>query len=166
MATLTSIAAIGKNYELGRNNQLIWRFKDDMKFFRANTIGKTIVMGRKTFESLPGLLSGRKHIVLTHQDISIPDVCVLHHLDEALAMFSNMQGEVMIIGGASVYLMMMPYVDKMLLTEIDDTCDEADAFFPKFSSLDWDREVVGDGYENNTYFRHVKYCRKLVKEVK
>ena len=63
------IAAVGKNRELGKNNDLIWHLHEDMKFFKENTMGKPIVMGKKTLDSLPKLLPGRKHLVLTHQDI-------------------------------------------------------------------------------------------------
>ena len=67
MKNVTMIAAVGKNLELGRNNDLIWRFKEDMKFFREQTMGKPMVMGYNTFLSLPGILPGRKHIVLSFQ---------------------------------------------------------------------------------------------------
>ena len=72
--SLSIIAAIGKNNELGKDNDLLWRFPEDMKFFRETTMGHKIVMGRKTFESLPKLLPGRGHIVLTRQDLEIPNV--------------------------------------------------------------------------------------------
>ena len=70
---ITIIAAIGKNRELGKDNKLIWRIKEDMQFFKDNTIGKPIVMGRKTYESLPNKLPNRKHIILTSKNLSLDD---------------------------------------------------------------------------------------------
>ena len=82
---ITIIAAIGKNRELGKDNQLIWRIKEDMMFFKENTMGKPIVMGRKTFESLPKKLPNRKHIILTSKNLSLDeDIIVCHSLEEVL----------------------------------------------------------------------------------
>ena len=135
MNNLTIIAAIGKNNELGYKNGLIWRLKEDMKFFKENTIGKPIVMGRKTLESLPKLLPNRTHIVLTHQDIVIPGVIIIHSKEELFNLIKD--EEVMIIGGESIYKMFIDDVDKMLLTEIDKEYKDADAYFPEFNKDNW-----------------------------
>ena len=95
MKNITMIAAIGKNRELGKNNDLIWHLKEDMKFFKDQTMGKPIVMGRKTFESLPKLLPGRKHIILTKQKLDVPEeVLLFHNKEDVLDYIKSYQEEV------------------------------------------------------------------------
>ena len=162
MGKITLIAAIGKELELGYNNDLIWRIPEDLKFFRENTMGKSIVMGINTFNSLPKLLPGRKHSVLTHKDVVFDSsVMVLHSLDELLKYIDSLDEEVMIIGGAQIYSLMIDYADKMLLTEIDDSC-KASVYFPMFSALDWDRELISSHKYEDTNYSHVVYSRKKV----
>jgi len=158
MNNLTIIAAIGKNNELGYKNGLIWRLKEDMKFFKENTIGKPIVMGRKTLESLPKLLPNRTHIVLTHQDIEIPGVIIIHSKEELFQMLKK--EEIMIIGGESIYKMFIDDVDKMLLTEIDKEYKDADAYFPEFNKDNWNIKVLSRKVENNISYNHIEYTKK------
>lgn len=160
MNNMAMIAAVGKNRELGRNNQLIWKFHADMKFFREHTINKDIVMGRKTFDSLPGVLPKRKHIILTHNDLYIPGVIVFHKKEEVLKYADSLDHDIMIIGGESIYKLFIDNVDKMYLTEIDDVCKEADVFFPKFNKDEWYQNVIGNNEEDNIKFKHVEYIRK------
>lgn len=163
MDNITMIAAVGKNLELGRNNDLIWHFREDMKFFRKETMGKPIVMGMRTLESLPKLLPGRKHIVLTSKNPSLPeDVVIVHSIDELLESIKDYP-EVMVIGGASVYKQLLEYSDKLILTEIDAEAD-ADVFFPKFNVEDWDSVIVGENEENNIKYKHLVYTRKINKK--
>lgn len=163
MNNLFIIAAIGKNNELGKNNNLIWRLHEDMHFFKEHTIGKDIVMGRKTFESLPGLLPKRKHIVLTKSNISIPKVLIFHNKEDILYYASKQQNEIAIIGGSSIYKLFIDDVDKMLLTEIDDTCKDADVFFPEFNQDEWYKTILSEKEENNIKYKHTEYIRKLTK---
>ena len=159
MKNITMIAAVGRNLELGKNNDLIWHLKEDMKFFKQQTMGKPVVMGYKTLESLPKLLPGRKHIVLTSRNLELDSaILVVHSIDELLEKVSEYP-EVMIIGGASVYKQLLPYSDKMFLTEIDANAD-ADAYFPFFDSDDWDREVLSEQKENDISYKHLVYKRK------
>lgn len=157
---LTCIAAIGKNRELGKDNQLIWHLPRDLKFFRVTTTGHSIVMGRKTFESLPGLLPGRHHIVITR---SIPafqsEVEVFSSVESFLNKYRNKEEEIFVIGGASIYAQLLPYCDRLLLTEIDDSYD-ADVFFPEFDKSLYERTVLSDITENNTHYQHVEYRKK------
>ena len=126
---ITLIAAVGKNLELGKDNTLIWSIPEDLKFFRDNTIGKTIVMGMNTLKSLPKLLPNRKHVVLTRKNVELdPSIVVVHSIDELLSYIESIDEEVMIIGGAQIYSQMIGYASKMLLTEIDDSRD-ADVIF-------------------------------------
>ena len=149
MKNITMIAAVGKNLELGRKNDLIWRFKEDMKFFREQTMGKPMVMGYNTFLSLPGLLPGRKHIVLSFEKIDLgKDVEVVTSMDELLDKIVEYP-EVMIIGGASIYKQMLEYSNKLILTEVDAEAKDADVYFPKFNKKDWTKEVLSEQEEND-----------------
>ena len=160
MKNITMIAAVGKNLELGRNNDLIWRFKEDMKFFREQTMGKPMVMGYNTFLSLPGLLPGRKHIVLSFEKIDLgKDVEVVTSMDELLDKIVEYP-EVMIIGGASIYKQMIEYSDKLILTEVDAEAKDADVYFPKFNKNDWEEELLSEQEENDIKFKHLVYTRK------
>ena len=162
MKNVTMIAAVGKNLELGKNNDLIWHFKEDMKFFKENTMGKPIVMGMNTLNSLPKLLPGRTHIVLTtKQNPSLDEqIVVVHTIDELLNYKEKYGKEVMIIGGASVYKQMLEYSDKLILTEIDAEEKDADVYFPEFNKENWNSEVVGTHEEKGTKFKHLVYTRK------
>ena len=159
MKNLTMIAAVGKNLELGKDNNLIWHLKDDLKFFRDQTMGKPIIMGIKTLESLPKLLPGRKHIVLTSRNLDLDkEIIVVHSIDELLDTIKDYE-EVMVIGGASIYKQLLDYSDKLILTEIDASAD-ADVYFPKFNKKDFNCEIIGENEENNIKYKHLIYTRK------
>ena len=159
MKNITMIAAVGRNLELGKDNDLIWHFREDMKFFKEKTMGKPVVMGYKTLESLPKLLPGRLNIVLTSRNLELnPAILVVHSIDELLEKVMDYP-EVMIIGGASVYKQMLPYSDKMYLTEIDAEA-EADAYFPSFDHDDWDGEILSEHQEKDVSYKHLVYTRK------
>ena len=160
MKNITMIAAIGKNLELGKNNDLIWHFKEDMKFFKKNTLGKPIIMGMKTFETLPKLLTDRKHIVLTRQNIKIENVIIMHSKKEVLNFIEEYKKEIMIIGGASIYEEFLDYADKLLLTEIEDEDKEADTYFPNFNKEEWNKKVLSKHIESNISYKHIQYTRK------
>lgn len=163
MNKITIIAAIGKNRELGYNNDLIWSIPEDLKFFRENTMGKYIVMGMNTLNSLPKLLPGRKHVVLTHREVKLDsDIIVVHSVEELLSFIDTLNEEVMIIGGASIYRQMMDYADKMVLTLIDKE-EMADVYFPEFSLDDWNSEVLSNHQYEDINYSHVIYTRKKVK---
>ena len=160
MKNITMIAAVGKNLELGRKNDLIWRFKEDMKFFKEQTMGKPMVMGYNTFLSLPGLLPGRKHIVLSFKKIDLgSDVEVVTSMDELLDSIIEYP-EVMIIGGASIYKQMLEYSNKLILTEVDAEAKDADVYFPKFNKKEWDSKLLSEQVEDNIKFKHLVYTRK------
>ncbi len=162
MKNVTLIAAIGKNNELGKNNNLIWRISEDLKFFKENTIGKPVVMGFNTLKSLPRRLKDRDYIVLTSKNIELYDNdIVVHSMDELLETISKIDKEVMVIGGASLYTQMIEYADKMLLTEIDAEDKEADCFFPSFIQDEWDKTIISSNVsEDNIKYKHLVYKRK------
>ena len=157
------IAAIGKNNELGKDNDLIWHLKEDMQFFRENTIGKPIIMGLNTFYSLPHLLKDRQHIILTHREIDEDNIFVFHDIYKLLSFIEYYKDEVMVIGGASIYSQFIEYANKMLLTEIDQEDKDADVFFPCFNEEEWNKTILKEVNENNINYNHVKYVRKLSK---
>ena len=156
---LVIIAAIGKNNELGKDNKLIWHLPGDLKFFKEKTIGKNIVMGRKTFESLPKMLPNRHHIVITTGNIDNSEVEVYHSIEDFLKDYSY-SGETYVIGGASIYNSLIDYVDVMYLTEINKECLDADSYFPDFDREGWRSEVIGNNTENDISYKHVLYKRR------
>lgn len=160
MNTLSIIAAIGKNNELGYKNDLIWHLPDDLKFFKEKTTGKTIVMGYNTFLSLPKLLPNRKHIVLSTDKLDIKDVTSFTNLDELIKFIKEIDEEVFIIGGASIYKQFINLVDKMYLTEVESEFKKADVYFPDFNKNEWERVELLENENNNIKFKHIEYRKK------
>lgn len=161
MDNIAMIAAIGKNLELGKNNNLIWHLKEDMNFFKEQTMHKPIIMGMNTYNSLPKLLPGRKHIVLTRQNPPLPkEVEIIHSIEDLIKYIKEYQKEVMIIGGASLYKQMLKYAKKLILTEIDQEDKAADAYFPNFNKEEWEREIISEHIEQNIQYKHLQYIRK------
>ena len=154
------IAAIGKNNELGKDNNLIWHLPNDLKFFKSTTTGKTIIMGRRTFESLPRMLPNRKHIVLSSSDNFPKEVTVYKTLEELLNDLKDREEEFFIIGGASIYKSFIEYSDKMYLTLVDAECKEADAYFPQFDENDWNQELLAENEDEGIKYKHVLYKKK------
>ncbi len=158
---ISMIAGIGKNNELGKNNQLLWHLPNDLRFFKQTTMGKPVVMGYNTFLSLPKMLPGRKHIVLCFDDVNLPeDVVLLKNIKDTLEYIESLDQEVFIIGGASIYKQFIDYSDKLYLTEIDREDKEADAYFPTFNKEEWDSEILGHNCDNGIEYQHVLYRRK------
>lgn len=156
------IAAIGENNELGMNNKLIWKLPKDLKFFKKTTMGKYVVMGRKTFESLPKSLPGRVMVVVSSKDLeSCCDVICYHDLVDALAALE--EKDVFIIGGASIYEQAIDVADTMYLTEVGATEYNADAYFPQFDKKEWNIEHLESGIDNGISYQRNKYVRKKVK---
>lgn len=161
MDNLILIGAIGKNGELGKNNKLIWYIPDDLKFFKETTINHTIVMGYNTFISLPKLLVKRKHIVLTHKNITFPDGVIKFSDKESVLKYAkNINEDVFIIGGASVYNEFINYSDKMILTEIDAEDKLADAYFSTFNKKEWNEFIIKENNYNGLNYKHTLYKRK------
>jgi dihydrofolate reductase len=133
------IAAVGRNLAIGKDNQLLWSLPEDMKFFKETTQGATVIMGRKTWESLPPRfrpLPGRRNLVITRQrDYQAPGAETFNDLLPALEVASS-DAAVFVIGGAELYALALPYAQRLVLTEVD-SAPEADAFFPAFSRDEW-----------------------------
>lgn len=135
---ISIIVAIAQNNAIGNGNKLLYWLPDDMKRFKTLTTGHTIIMGRKTFESLPkGALPNRRNIVLSRNPLALcPGAELCHNLDEALARCKN-DKEIFIIGGESVYREAIGLASKLYVTAIDDTPENADAFFPPIDPHKW-----------------------------
>lgn len=154
--SVSMIAAVGKNLELGKNNNLIWHFKEDMKFFKDTTMGHTVVMGRKTFESLPKALPGRKNIVISsNAEYQAQEATVVTSVEEALQIADN--EEIFVIGGGKIYAEFLPYADKLYLTEIDAECEDADTYFPQFNKSEYIKEIINYYDIDGVEFYHVVY---------
>lgn len=160
MNNVSMIAAIGENNELGKDNKLIWHLPNDLKFFKETTMGKDIIMGSNTFYSLPKLLPGRRHIVLTSKNIENNQILILHTKEELIEFLKQIKKEVMIIGGASVYTQLLEYADKLYLTEIESSKYDANAYFPKINYQEWEKEILGTNEDNGISYKHVLYKRK------
>lgn len=154
--SVSMIAAVGRNLELGKNNDLIWHFKEDMKFFKDTTMGHTVVMGRKTFESLPKALPGRKNIVISsNSEYQAQGATVVTSVDEALRIADN--EEIFVIGGGKIYSEFLLYADNLYLTEIDAECPDADTYFPQFNKSDYIKEIINYYDIDGVEFYHVVY---------
>lgn len=157
---ISIIAAVARNRAIGKDNKLLYWLPDDLKRFKALTTGHTIIMGRRTFESLPkGALPNRRNIVLSRTVHDFPGCDVYTSLDEALKHCSD-EEDIYIIGGANVYAQAIDRADRLCLTEIDDTPDGADAFFPEYCGWreTWREEHAVD--EKHAYrFAFVDYTK-------
>lgn len=162
---LTLIAAVARNGVIGRDNTLPWRLPEDLRHFKALTMGHPIIMGRKTFESLGRLLPGRTHIVVTRNaDWNAPGCLVAPSLEAAIARSAGCEGaqEVFIIGGADIYRQAIGIVHALQLTEIHSDV-AGDAYFPPLDEACWvlvgrERHTAAAGFD----FEFVTYARKTL----
>lgn len=163
---ISMIAAIGMNNELGKQGRLIWNIPKDLKYFREKTKGSIIVMGRKTFNSLPKILPDRKHIVLSkgnefNKEIN-NEVCLVKNKEELIKLCEEISQdkEIFIIGGASLYELFISIADKLYITHIEEVDIDADVFFPKIDEEKWEKKVLANDEDNNINFSFVEYMKK------
>lgn len=145
---VTIVVAVARNGAIGIGGDLAWRIKDDLKWFKKVTMGKPIVMGRKTFQSIGKALPGRDNIIITRaQDFTADGVFITHNLEDALllarecAVKSDAE-EIAVIGGGEIYAQSLPHVDKIYMTRVETEID-GDVFFPKLDSHEWDESRIG-----------------------
>lgn len=136
MKNLSMIAAVGKNLELGYKNQLLCHLPIDLKHFKEITSGHTVIMGDRTWESLPKKpLPNRRNIVVTLDDVTFTDCETVHSIEDALKLIEN-EEEAFIMGGATMYRLFLPYAEKLYLTRIQSSFT-ADVFFPTIKEDEW-----------------------------
>lgn len=157
------IVAVGKDGAIGKNGDLVWHIREDLKRFKSLTMGNPVIMGRKTWESLPKKpLPGRLNIVLSHNHGYVADgAVVVGTPEEALAKADT--HDVFIIGGAHIYEAFMPLATKIYLTEIDSVCPDADAFLAlPVDSEPWRVEEVSDPLTSSDgiVYKFVTYVKK------
>ena len=152
---ISMIAAMTEDRVIGVKNSLPWKLPNDMKWFREKTMGKPIVMGRKTFESFGAkALPGRTNIIITRDEsYQASDSVVVHSIDEALKAAGDVD-EVMIIGGASFYEQMLPKADRLYLTFVHAEL-EGDAWFPEINNSDWNKvEKINHKNDDKNRYAH------------
>lgn len=159
---ISIIAAIGKNGELGKNNNLIWHLPGDLQFFKEVTSNHTVIMGLNTFLSIGRPLPKRKNIVLTN-DLTKVDNDNIKKYDNIELLIQNEldnENENFIIGGATLYNYFYNLADKMYLTLIDDEDEGADTYFPMINPLEWKQTILKENKENGVCYKHVLFERK------
>lgn len=158
------IVALAENKGIGKNNDLLWYISEDLKRFKRLTTGHTIIMGKNTFNSLPkGALPNRRNMIITSKPQSIKNCktenCIVVDSIEAAIKACNPDEENFIIGGGSIYKQMLPYANRLYLTQVHENAD-ADIFFPDFSIDEWQETEREDHLEHNPPFSYVTLERK------
>ncbi len=160
---ISIIVATAENNAIGKDNDLIWYISDDLKRFKRLTTGHTILMGRKTYESLPnGALPKRENIVITHDKSLQYERCtMLYSIEEAIEKYVNSPKEIFVIGGGSIYEKLFPYAQKIYLTKVHASF-EADVFFPEIDKTEWKIDFSEDhkkGGKNEFDFSFINLVR-------
>ena len=148
---ISIIVATAQNNIIGGDNKLLWHISEDLKRFKKITSHNTIIMGRKTFESLPGVLPNRKHVILTRDknySVDNPNVEIIHSKEEIINRFKDSPVEVFIIGGGQIYNEFLPYADKLYLTKVLKDF-EGDTSFPHVDENEWSVDYSSEILTNN-----------------
>lgn len=154
--TVAAIAAMSKNFAIGKDNKLLWHIPDDFRHFKETTMGKPVIMGRKTYESLGKPLPGRANIVITGKPEQIEgDVTIAATIDDAIAKARQIAAgtgvdEIFIIGGGQIYEAAMPQTERIYLTVIDQEY-EGDTFFPRIDPAEWNERIIQSAEEPVPY---------------
>ncbi|MBM7598403.1 dihydrofolate reductase [Virgibacillus halotolerans] len=161
---ISLLLAMDRNHVIGLNNDLPWRLPKDLRFFKEKTTGNTIIMGRKTYESMGGALPNRRNVVITSSENPFPEnVHVIRNLESIREWDKESPNEeVFVIGGGNIFKQILPFADRIYITWIDQDFD-GDTYFPEFSELDWSltSKVKGEKNETNPYdYYFLQYDRK------
>lgn len=164
MTQIIHIVAIDKDYAIGNKNQLLYRLPNDLKRFKELTTGHTLIMGRKTFESLPkGALPNRRNIVLSKTlTVPYPSTELFSSIEEAIQHCARDE-KVFVMGGEAIYKQTIDMATQLEITEIDSSVDEADAYYPKFDKNEWieEKRITHPIDEKHAFaFDYVSYVRK------
>lgn len=160
MKNLAIIACVSQDLGLGLAEELLWHIPEDMAFFKQTTIGKTVVMGRKTFASIGKPLPGRQNVVLSRSPVDNSDVKWCKSKQELDEYLQSLSEQKFIIGGASLYQMYLPEAEIIYLTEVD-SIKPADTYFPEFDKSKFERTVLQTGESDGAKYEIVQYERKL-----
>ena len=156
------IVALDRGHAIGKGNALPWHLSDDLKRFKALTLGKPVLMGRKTAESLGRALPGRRNLVLTRSgSVPFAGMEVFATLESALESASEVE-EICVIGGGEIFAMALPIATRMHLTWVDAAIEGADAFFPRFDPAQWretSREAHAADARNEYVFEFADYSK-------
>jgi dihydrofolate reductase len=154
---LSIIVAKANNNVIGGNNKLLWHLSKDLKRFKEITTGNTIIMGRKTFESLPKVLPNRHHVVITSNKnfkVDSESVTIVNNIEEIVDKYRDSVEEAFIIGGGEIYNLLLPYTNKLYLTRVHKDF-EGDTYFPNIDLSNWEvsykSEVFSDEEDDLTY---------------
>ncbi len=150
MTRISLIAAIGKKTRaLGKNNELLWRIPEDLKLFKALTVGHPIIMGRKTFESIGRPLPGRTNIIVTrNKEYVVPGATIVSSIEEAITYAKSIDTqELFVIGGQDIYTLALPHADRLYLTLIQSDL-QGDVFFPDYS--EFTQQILAEEHTTNT----------------
>ena len=163
MKDISIIVAVAKNNAIGKDNKLLWHLPEDLKRFKKLTTGHTIIMGKRTYYSLPKRpLPNRRHVVLTDIPNEHIDDCIMAYSIEDAISKMDTEGENFIIGGASIYRQFLPYANKLCITWVHESF-EADTFFPELNENEWkviSKEDHPEPDEKNPYpYTYVVYER-------
>lgn len=159
MKNLAMIACVGQDGGLGKDNDLLWRFPEDQKFFRQTTTGSIVVMGSKTFASIGRALPGRENIVLSRHEVAQDGVKTFSNKPELDQYLAQAAGQKFIIGGASLYEAYLSEAETIYLTEVE-AKKPADVFFPDFDRSAYKTEVLQTGEVEGVKYRMIKYSKK------
>lgn len=163
---ISLLVAMDKNHVIGFKNDMPWHLPEDLKYFKEKTTGQTIIMGRKTFDSIGRVLPNRRNIVLTRQKIDFPDgIEVIHDIKEIDQLNKERPDqELFIIGGGHLYKQVIAYADRMYITEINESF-EGDTYFPTFTRNEWTltSKIKGKKDENNPYEYYFLQYDRLTK---
>ena len=141
---VSDVVAISENHVIGKDNKLLWYLPNDLKHFKVITTDHTIIMGRKTYDSVGKPLPKRRNIIVTRQDITIEGCEVVNSIEAALALCAN-EEEVFIVGGAEIYKLAMPLTNRIYLTIVHKKFD-GDSFFPEINKQEW-KEVSREDHQ-------------------
>ena len=157
------IVATADNNAIGKDNDLLWHISEDMRFFRRQTLGSPVIMGRKTFESIGRALPGRVNIVISRGFNTGEEVDVVRSLDEAFAVAESTNLEkCFVMGGGQIYAQALPVADRLIVTHVHTVIEDADTFFPEIDPSVWtvsQRSELFTDEETGYTFEFVEYVR-------
>ena len=153
------IAAVDRNLAIGKDGKIPWHIKEDLQYFKKNTLNTSMIMGRSTFESIGKPLPDRKNIVMTKSPSNREGVIEVTSATGAIEEANKTSNKISVIGGESIYKAILPLANKLLLTEINITVEDADTFFPSWEKDIWIEQSRIDSVENGIEYSFVEYLR-------